>query len=197
MTDKFEPGNPLHEEIKHGVEVGDGLPPMYTIPQTIEAMKEARFDVVVARDMVDNGPNMIPWFVSLALLLPRLMPCLQVRHACLGRPVAQGFAHELGRSPDDTHFRMFLASRCPPSHVDFSAAFSSSRVLLPSEPLRHMRFVLLSCSGVSLLVPCPCCRLLALGSPAQILLNAADALVASGRLEIFTPMLLVVAVKPQ
>ena len=41
MTDKFQPGNTLHEEIRHGVEVGDGLPPIYSIPDTLEAMKQA------------------------------------------------------------------------------------------------------------------------------------------------------------
>lgn len=59
-------------------QVGDGLPPMYSMPQTLDAMKEAvcccfrdlnefmslvlqGFNVIFARDIADSAPGTIPW----------------------------------------------------------------------------------------------------------------------------------------
>ena len=41
LTDKYDANSKLHQEIRHGVEIGDGLPPLYTTHETIKAMKEA------------------------------------------------------------------------------------------------------------------------------------------------------------
>ena len=62
LTNKFDPSNKLHQDIRHGVEVGDGLPPMYTYEETLTAMREAGFQINFARDMADNSPGMIPWY---------------------------------------------------------------------------------------------------------------------------------------
>ena len=41
MTDKYDPENEEHNEIKHGIEVGDALPPINTCEESIQKMKEA------------------------------------------------------------------------------------------------------------------------------------------------------------
>ncbi len=41
MTDKYDPTNAQHNEIKHGVEVGDALPPILTCRETLKAFKDA------------------------------------------------------------------------------------------------------------------------------------------------------------
>ena len=40
-TDKYDASNKLHQDIRHGIEVGDGLPPMISTHDTVKAMKEA------------------------------------------------------------------------------------------------------------------------------------------------------------
>ncbi len=66
MTDKYDPTNATHNEIKHGVEVGDALPPIMTCRETLQCFKDAGFEVLFERDVVDNGPGMIPWYATLA-----------------------------------------------------------------------------------------------------------------------------------
>ena len=48
------------------MQVGDGLPPMYTTHETLKAVKEAGFQLTLAKDVADNGPGMIPWYATLA-----------------------------------------------------------------------------------------------------------------------------------
>lgn len=134
-TDKYDSSNQLHQDIRHGVEVGDGLPPMYSTQETLKAMKQAKFDVTFARDMVDNGPGMTPWYATLE-----------------GKWSLSGL-------------RMSKAGR-----------------FLTHNLCRTLEFVGLAPKGTL--------------SSHEILINAATALVESGKLEIFTPMFLVVAVKP-
>jgi len=135
MTDKYDPTNAEHNEIKHGVEVGDALPPIMTCRETLQAFKDAGFDVVFDKDVADNGPGMIPWYYTLA-----------------GNYSLNGFRMTwLGRTI--TH------SMC-----------------------RAMEFLRIAPQGTV--------------AASQLLMNAADSLVASGRTEIFTPMYLVVGRKP-
>jgi len=135
MTDKFDPENAEHNEIKHGVEVGDALPPINTTRETLQAFKDAGFEIVYEKDVVDNGPGMIPWFATLA-----------------GGWSLSGFRMTwLGRTI--TH------SMC-----------------------RAMEFLRIAPQGTV--------------AASQLLMNAADSLVAAGRTEIFTPMYLVVGRKP-
>ena len=47
-------------------QVGDGLPPMYTTHETLQAVKAAGFDLVLAKDVADNGDGMTPWYATLA-----------------------------------------------------------------------------------------------------------------------------------
>eukprot|EP00048_Salpingoeca_helianthica_P014351 m.221273 g.221273 ORF g.221273 m.221273 type:complete len:352 (-) comp15755_c0_seq1:620-1675(-) len=135
MTDKYDPTNAEHNEIKHGVEVGDALPPIMTCRETLQAFKDAGFDVVFDKDVVDNGPGMIPWYATLA-----------------GSYSLHGFRMTwLGRTM--TH------SMC-----------------------RVMEFLRIAPQGTV--------------AASQLLMNAADSLVASGVTGIFTPMYLMVGRKP-
>jgi len=135
MTDKYDPKNHEHNEIKHGVEVGDALPPIMTTRETLQAFKDAGFEVLYEKDVVDNGPGMIPWYATLA-----------------GNYSLNGFRMTwLGRTITHTMCRV-------------------------------MEFLRIAPQGTV--------------AASQLLMNAADSLVASGVTEIFTPMYLVVGRKP-
>jgi len=135
MTDKYNPDDAEHNEIRHGVEVGDALPPIMTTRQTLESFKAAGFEVEYEKGVVDNTPGMIPWYATLA-----------------GSYSLQGFRMTwLGRTI--TH------NLC-----------------------RAMEFLRIAPTGTV--------------DASQLLMNAADSLVAAGRTEIFTPMYLVVGRKP-
>jgi sterol 24-C-methyltransferase len=135
MTDKYDPSNAEHNEIKHGVEVGDALPPIMTCRETLQAVKDAGFEVVLEKDVVDNSAGMIPWYATLA-----------------GQWSLSGFRMTwLGRTI--TH------NMC-----------------------RAMEFLRIAPQGTV--------------AASQLLMNAADSLVAAGQTEIFTPMYLVVGRKP-
>jgi len=135
MTDKYNPDDAEHNEIRHGVEVGDALPPILTTRQTLAAFKEAGFEVVYEKDVVDNSPGMIPWYATLA----GSWSLNGFRMTWLGRTIT----HNLCRA---------------------------------------MEFLRIAPAGTV--------------SASQLLMDAADSLVAAGRTEIFTPMYLVVGRKP-
>jgi len=135
MTDKYDPQNAEHNEIKHGVEVGDALPPIATTRETLQAVKDAGFELVFEQDVADNGPGMVPWYATLA-----------------GGWSVSGFRMTwLGRTI--TH------NMC-----------------------RVMEFLRIAPQGTV--------------AASQLLMDAADSLVAAGKTEIFTPMYLVVGRKP-
>eukprot|EP00051_Salpingoeca_urceolata_P026556 m.477734 g.477734 ORF g.477734 m.477734 type:complete len:343 (-) comp20929_c0_seq1:74-1102(-) len=66
MTDKYERDNEAHNEIKHGIEVGDGLPDLDTIADSLAALRAVGFEVLESRDMAkDAGEGTIPWYEPL------------------------------------------------------------------------------------------------------------------------------------
>jgi sterol 24-C-methyltransferase len=60
MTDKWNPKIPLHKEIAHGIEVGDGIAQMRTIRDARKALKTVGFDVLSDEDLADR-PDDVPW----------------------------------------------------------------------------------------------------------------------------------------
>jgi len=64
MTDAWDPTNPHHKEIAHGIEVGDGIPEMRSIAAARSAFKSVGFEVLVDEDLADR-PDEVRWFYPL------------------------------------------------------------------------------------------------------------------------------------
>jgi len=51
MTDKYDAENKTHREIKHNIEIGDGLPDIVGIPKFQEALRRSGFEVLFMEDV--------------------------------------------------------------------------------------------------------------------------------------------------
>lgn len=135
MTDKYKPGDPAHEKIKHEILIGNGLPDLRTEHVLLDKLREAGLEIVESVDYSLQGD--LPWYTYL------------VGKSCFSM---QSFRISwLGRMM--THY---LVSGLEMAHI---VPFGASKT--------H-----------------------------SVLLTAADGLVASGKLKIFSPMLRIVARKP-
>lgn len=65
MTDKFDPNNSRHQEIKFEIETGDSLPDIASIPQTLHALEAAGFEVCEHFNAVDRSDSETPWYLPL------------------------------------------------------------------------------------------------------------------------------------
>ncbi|KAL1952955.1 hypothetical protein VTO42DRAFT_3822 [Malbranchea cinnamomea] len=65
MTDKYDNDNPLHREIRLGIEQGDGISNMVRASDAVEAMKAAGFELLRVEDLADRGDE-IPWYYPIA-----------------------------------------------------------------------------------------------------------------------------------
>lgn len=65
MTDEYDNENPVHREIRLGIEQGDGISNMVKKEVAVEAMKAAGFEMLIAEDLADR-PDEIPWYYPLA-----------------------------------------------------------------------------------------------------------------------------------
>jgi len=84
ITDKCDLNNPEHVRLKKGIELGNGLPDLIKPSQVLDAMKQAGFEIIEARDAVANfNPSFeIPWFDSLD---GRYLSLSNFKHSPLGR----------------------------------------------------------------------------------------------------------------
>lgn len=64
MTDSYDPSNPEHRKIAHGIELGDGIPEMRSIAQARTALKTVGFQIEYETDLADQGDK-IPWYYPL------------------------------------------------------------------------------------------------------------------------------------
>jgi sterol 24-C-methyltransferase len=65
MTDKYDPKNPTHNQIKHGIEIGNSLPALTHYSDIVQHLKNAGFEVIEHFDLAlvpTNGE--IPWYSS-------------------------------------------------------------------------------------------------------------------------------------
>ncbi|CAN6371692.1 unnamed protein product [Urochloa humidicola] len=60
LTDKFDPTNSKHRKVKAEIELGSGLPDIRSTRQCVQAMKDAGFEVVFAKDLADDSE--CPWY---------------------------------------------------------------------------------------------------------------------------------------
>ncbi len=65
MTDAWDPTNPEHKRIAHGIEVGDGIPEMRSIQNARNALKKVGFEIQHEEDLADRGDK-IPWYYPIA-----------------------------------------------------------------------------------------------------------------------------------
>jgi len=64
MTDEWDPSIPLHKEIAHGIEVGDGIPEMRKIDNARQALKTVGFEIEHEEDLADRTDD-VPWYYPL------------------------------------------------------------------------------------------------------------------------------------
>ncbi|GMF08395.1 unnamed protein product [Ambrosiozyma monospora] len=60
MTDKYDESNPEHRKIAYGIEIGDGIPKMFSADVAIKALKTVGFEIEYSRDLADEDDE-IPW----------------------------------------------------------------------------------------------------------------------------------------
>eukprot|EP01012_Entosiphon_sulcatum_P020029 TRINITY_DN249_c0_g1_i1.p2 TRINITY_DN249_c0_g1~~TRINITY_DN249_c0_g1_i1.p2 ORF type:complete len:382 (+),score=94.62 TRINITY_DN249_c0_g1_i1:62-1147(+) len=66
MTDKYDPKNPKHVEVKEGIEIGNALPPILHHTEVVRAMEKAGFVVEEESDLDEQRKEFpIPWYDSL------------------------------------------------------------------------------------------------------------------------------------
>ena len=65
MTSEFDAANPQHQEIKKGIETGDGLPDIASVPEVLDSLNAAGFQVLESHDAHDGGDVETPWYLPL------------------------------------------------------------------------------------------------------------------------------------
>jgi sterol 24-C-methyltransferase len=65
LTPKYDDANPEHRAIKKGIEIGDGLPDLWSEQHVVDALKSVGFEVVFTRDMAATCDPQTPWWLPL------------------------------------------------------------------------------------------------------------------------------------
>ncbi|KAI5308166.1 Delta(24)-sterol C-methyltransferase, partial [Ascosphaera atra] len=65
MTDKYDPNNEEHREVRLGIEQGDGISNMDTAAEAVRAIKAAGFELLVNEDLAER-PDPVPWYYPIA-----------------------------------------------------------------------------------------------------------------------------------
>ncbi|KAJ9114922.1 putative secondary metabolism biosynthetic enzyme [Naganishia adeliensis] len=64
MTDKWDPSNPEHKKIAHGIELGDGIPEMRNYENARNALKKVGFQIEHEEDLAERDDD-LPWYYPL------------------------------------------------------------------------------------------------------------------------------------
>lgn len=64
MTDKYDETNEEHRKICYEIELGDGIPKMFSVDVARKALKDCGFEVLVDDDLADNT-DPVPWYYPL------------------------------------------------------------------------------------------------------------------------------------
>lgn len=86
MTNAFDPSNKTHQEIKFEIETGDSLPDIASIPETMQALEDAGFEVVDNFDAALTSDPETPWYLPLRGETSSL---LGIRRGRVGRRIAR------------------------------------------------------------------------------------------------------------
>lgn len=65
ITDDFDPGNSEHLHIKQDIMVGNGLPDITSTHEICNALRDAGFEILEARDMASDSDPETPWYRAL------------------------------------------------------------------------------------------------------------------------------------
>ena len=85
LTDKYDPNNETHKELKWMIEIGDGLPDISTTDEVVAALKEAGWEVLEAEDLVYKEQDChISWYDN---LVPKYELSHNFQHTEIGRQV--------------------------------------------------------------------------------------------------------------
>lgn len=64
MTDSWDPSNPEHKALAHGIELGNGIPEMRHLSKAREAIKAVGFEIEHEEDLAER-PDVVPWYYPL------------------------------------------------------------------------------------------------------------------------------------
>ncbi|MCY3568609.1 MAG: class I SAM-dependent methyltransferase [Chloroflexi bacterium] len=66
FTDKFEPANPRHLQIRRDIETNNAVPDLLTTEQQVETVRQAGFEIIQAIDQqAEYGNPETPWYMAL------------------------------------------------------------------------------------------------------------------------------------
>jgi len=66
MTDKWDPKNAKHNDIKKKIELGNGLPNLDTTDEVVEALHRLKWEVIEYKDLaIVDSANPVPWWQPL------------------------------------------------------------------------------------------------------------------------------------
>ncbi|MDH3726871.1 MAG: methyltransferase domain-containing protein [Myxococcales bacterium] len=80
MTSRFDPNSTEHQRIKKGIEEGDSLPDIATIPEVLEALGAAGFEVIESHDAAGTCDPETPWYLPLVGETNTLLGLRRGRH---------------------------------------------------------------------------------------------------------------------
>lgn len=107
LTDRYDANDAEHRAIKKDIEEGDGLPDIWSTDHVVEALKEAGFEVLAARDLALEADPETPWYLPLS-----------------GRWSLSGFKHtQAGRWLTGKLVRSLEAARVAPKGSTAVSAF--------------------------------------------------------------------------
>ncbi|MEO5721781.1 MAG: methyltransferase domain-containing protein [Chthoniobacterales bacterium] len=66
LTPKYEGDNPAHHSIKKGIEAGAALPDIAREDEVVNALRDAGFEIMEARDYAASADRGRPWWLSLS-----------------------------------------------------------------------------------------------------------------------------------
>ena len=66
MTERYQADNEDHRTIKKGIEEGDALPDIWTMPDVVRALEAAGLEVLESRDVAPEADLETPWYRPLS-----------------------------------------------------------------------------------------------------------------------------------
>ena len=94
MTDRFNPDDPVHQQLKAEIEYGGALPSIALTQEVDDVMRKVGFDLMEARDLASDAPPGIPWYQPLA---GSGLSFARVRSSVVGRRLTSGLLWLLER----------------------------------------------------------------------------------------------------
>jgi len=65
LTEKFDQGNPAHQEIRHGIEIGNALSNLNYPADVMNALEQASFKVIECFDRANDCDSETPWYLPI------------------------------------------------------------------------------------------------------------------------------------